>query len=324
MHLDRRTWRELILAAHKPERAFIIVNPKAKNGRAGKEWKSLEQVIREEYQAEFHAEFTNAPLHATTLARQSLKDGYELVVALGGDGLINEVVNGFFEGGKPVNPNAVLGILPFATGADFVKTVGTPFEFRGAVKQLNALSTKLCDVGLISADGLDGQQIRRYFINIAEFGVGAEVVARVNRTTKMFGGKTSFTWSILRTMPFYRNKIVSYSIDKGEETKACMNNVTVANGRFYGAGLQPAPEAQLDDGLFDVAVIGDIGFLKGAMNLSKLRDGTYLKLPYVSFRRGKTVSARCEERVLIEADGEVVGRLPATFDVVPAAIKVLV
>ena len=312
------------MATQKPERAFIIVNPKAKNGRAGKEWNSLEQVIREEYRGEFHAELTKAPLHATTLARQALKEGYQFVVALGGDGTINEVVNGFFEAGKPVNSQAILGILPFATGADFVKTVEIPIEFRAAVKRLNASSTKLCDVGLISADGLDGQDISRYFINSAEFGVGAEVVARVNRTTKMFGGKASFTWSILRTMPFYRNKTVHYSIDNGEEIKACMNNVTVANGRFYGAGLQPAPEAQLDDGLFDVAVIGDIGFHVAAKNMSKLRDGTYLKLPYVTFRRGKTVSARSDDQVLIEADGELIGRLPATFDVIPAAIKVLV
>jgi YegS/Rv2252/BmrU family lipid kinase len=308
----------------KSERAFIIVNPKAKNGSAGKEWGSLEKVIKEEYHGEFRAEFTNAPLHAITLARQALKEGYELVVAVGGDGVINEVVNGFFEAGHPVNSGSTLGILPFATGSDFVKTVEIPNDFREAVKRLNGSSNKLCDVGLISAYGLDGQRINRYFINIAEFGVGAEVVARVNRTTKMFRGKASFTWAILRTMPFYRNRVVSYSIDKAEEVKACMNNATVANGRFYGAGLQPAPEAQLDDGLFDVAVIGDIGFLQGAKNLSKLRDGTYLKLPYVSFRRGKTVSATCDEQVLIEADGEVVGKLPATFDIVPAAIKVRV
>ena len=298
------------------------MNPKAKNGQVEKEWPELERTIKEEYHGEFRAEFTNAPLHATSLTRQALKENYEFIVALGGDGLINEVVNGFFDGGRPVNPQTVLGILPFATGADFVKTVGISQVFRDAVKHLNGLSARVCDVGLISSDGLDGRPVVRYFINVAECGVGAEVVERVNRTTKMFGGRASFTWSILRTMPFYRNKTVSYSVDKGQETEACINNLIVANGRFFGAGLQPAPEAQIDDGLFDVPVIGDIGFLKGAGNLGKLRDGTYLKLPYVTFRRGKSVSARCAERVLIEADGEVIGRLPATFDLIPAAIRI--
>jgi YegS/Rv2252/BmrU family lipid kinase len=309
------------LASYDSQRAFIVVNPKAKNGKAEKEWPQLEQTIRDEYHGEFHAEFTAASLHATTLARQALREGYEFIVALGGDGLISEVVNGFFDGGKPVNSQAVFGILPFATGADFVKTVGIPLNFREAVKRLNDSSTRPCDLGLISSDSLDSGQVVRYFINVAECGVGAEVVDRVNRTTKMFGGRASFTWSILRTMPFYRNKAMFYSIDKGQETEACVNNLIVANGRFFGAGLQPAPEAQIDDGLFDVAVIGDIGFLKGAGNLGKLRDGTYLKLPYVSFRRGKSVSARCEERVLIEADGEVIGKLPANFDLIPAAIR---
>jgi YegS/Rv2252/BmrU family lipid kinase len=312
------------LTNQKSQRAFIVVNPKAKNGRAEKEWPKLEQVIREEYHGEFHAEFTTAPLHAASLTRKALREGYELIAALGGDGIINEVVNGFFEGGRPVNPQAILGILPFATGSDFVKTVRIPRDFRAAVKRLNGFGASLCDVGLISSDGLDGRQVVRYFINVAECGVGAEVVERVNRTTKIFGGQASFTWSILRTMPFYRNKTISYSVDKSQETEARINNLIVANGRFFGAGLQPAPEAQIDDGLFDVAVIGDIGFVKGARNLGKLRDGTYLKLPYVSFRRGKSVSARCAEHVLIEADGEVVGRLPATFDLLPAAIKLRV
>ena len=310
--------------AVKSQRAFIIVNPKAKNSRAEREWPELERAIKEEYRGEFHTEFTSAPLHAVSLTRKALGEEYELIVALGGDGLINEVVNGFFDGGWPVNPQATLGILPFATGADFVKTVSIPMDFRAAVRRLNGSSAILCDIGLISSDGLDDRQVVRYFINVAECGVGAEVVDRVNRTTKMFGGRASFTWSILRTMPFYRNKTMTYSIDKNKETEACINNLIVANGRFFGAGLQPAPDAKLDDGLFDVAVIGDIGFAKGVRNLGKLRDGTYLKLPYVSFGRGKSVSVRCAERVLIEADGEVVGRLPATFDLVPGAIKVRV
>jgi YegS/Rv2252/BmrU family lipid kinase len=311
----------IMLTTQNRERAIVIVNPKAKNARAGKEWPSLERVVREEYHGEFHVEFTDAPLHATDLTRQALKEGYEMIVAVGGDGIINEVVNGFFEGAAPINPQAILGILPFATGSDFVKTVGIPGNFRAAVKRLNAQSVKSCDLGLISAEGLDGKHVDRYFINIAEFGVGAEVVERVNRTTKMFRGKASYTWSILRTMPFYRNKTIFYSIDNGPETEVCMSNATVANGRFYGAGLQPAPEAQLDDGLFDIAIIGDIGFMTGAKNLGKLRDGTYLNLPYVRFQRGKSVSARCNEPVLIEADGEVVGRLPATFNLLPLAIK---
>jgi len=309
------------LTSQKARRAFIVVNPKAKNGKAEKEWPELEQAIKKDYHGEFHAEFTTAPLHATALTRQALKEDYELVVALGGDGLINEVVNGFFDSGRPVNPDAILGILPFATGADFVKTVGIPMDFKAAVTRLNGLSASPCDLGLISSEGLDGQPAVRYFINVAECGVGAEVVDRVNRTTKRLGGKASFTWGILRTMPFYRNKTMIYGIDKGDETEARVSNLIVANGRFYGAGLQPAPDAQIDDGLFDIVVIGDIGFLEGARNLGKLRDGTHIKLPYVTVRRGKSVSARCSEEVLIEADGEVVGKLPATFDIKPSAIK---
>jgi YegS/Rv2252/BmrU family lipid kinase len=231
-------------------------------------------------------------------------------------------VNGFFEQGKLTNPDATLGVLPFATAADFIKTVGIPRDFREAVKRLDSPSSRLCDVGLISCEGLDGQPITRYFINVAEFGVGADVVDRVNRTTKRFGGTVSFTWGILRTIPFYRNKTTSYSIDMGPETEARINNLVIANGRFYGAGLKPAPNAEIDDGLFDISIIGDVGLFESVTSLGKLRDGTYLDLPKVTSLRGTSVSARCSERVLIEADGEVVGKLPATFELLPSAIRI--
>jgi len=308
----------------KSERAFIVVNPRAKNGRAGEEWPELERIILDEYHGEFHFEFTSAPLHATALTRQALRDGYDVVVSLGGDGLVNEVVNGFFEERRATNPNATLGVLPFATGADFVKTVGIPRDFREAVRHLDAASTRSCDLGLISCESVDGQPLARYFINVAEFGVGADVVDRVNRTTKRFGGKVSFTWGILRTIPFYKNKIISYTIDKAAETEARLNNFIVANGRYFGAGLKPAPNAEIDDGLFDISIIGDMGLFESVSNLGKLRDGTYLENPHVSSKRGTQVSARCSKPVLIEADGEVIGKLPATFNLLPAAIKVRV
>jgi YegS/Rv2252/BmrU family lipid kinase len=310
------------VTSQRSERAFIIVNPKAQNGKAGREWPELERIIKDEYHGQFHAEFTSGPLHAITLAKQALRERYDLVVALGGDGLLNEVVNGFLEQGKVTNPNATLGVLPFATAADFIKTVGIPRDFREAVKRMDSSSSKLCDVGLISCESLDGQPITRYFINVAEFGVGADVVDRVNRTTKRFGGTVSFTWGILRTIPFYRNKTTSYSIDKGAETEARINNLVIANGRFYGAGLKPAPNAEIDDGLFDISIIGDVGLFESVTSLGKLRDGTYLDLPKITSLRGTSVSARCSERVLIEADGEVVGKLPATFELLPSAIRI--
>ncbi len=187
---------------------------------------------------------------------------------------------------------------------------------------MDGSSSQPCDVGLISFESLDGRPITRYFINVAEFGVGADVVDRVNRTTKRFGGKTSFMWGILRTIPFYRNKTVTYSIDQAAETEARINNLVVANGRFYGAGLKPAPNALIDDGLFDVSIIGDMGVFESISSLGKLRDGTYLDLPKVKFQRGTMISARCSQVMLIEADGEVVGKLPAKFELLRSATRI--
>jgi diacylglycerol kinase (ATP) len=179
-------------------------------------------------------------------------------------------------------------------------------------------------LGRCTFTGLDGEQQSRFFINIADFGSGGAVVDKVNRTTKVFGGQTSFLWGILTTLPTYKNKLTKYRIDDGPEEEQVLNTFIVANGRFYGGGLKPAPNAQLDDGLFDIVSIGDVGFLEAVSSLGKFRKGTYLEIPKVTFSKGKTVVASSEETQLVEMEGEVVGRLPARFEMLPKAMKIIV
>jgi YegS/Rv2252/BmrU family lipid kinase len=273
---------------------------------------------------DYDVRFTERHGYGTSLVSEAIKDGYELIVAVGGDGTINEAVNGFFDKGKPLNPEAALALMSIGTGSDFVKTLEfptTPFE---AAERIRSGKVWTVDLGKCSFVGLDGEQRSRFFINIAGFGSEGAVVDKVNRTTKAFGGSVSFVLAILTTFLTYKNKLTKYRIDDSPEEEKILNTFAVANGRFYASGTKAAPNAQLDDGLFGIISIGDIGFLTLVSNLGKFRNGTYLEDPRVSFWRGTTVVASSEETQLVEMDGEVVGRLPARFEMLPKAMKLVV
>jgi YegS/Rv2252/BmrU family lipid kinase len=305
-------------------KTVLIVNPRSANGEVGKNWTRIDQEIRRGLGTDYDVIFTEQQSHATDLTREAIKDGYELVIAVGGDGTINETVNGFFQDGKPLNREAAMAVMSIGTGSDFVKTLEyptTPFE---TAQRIRSGKVWLVDLGKCSFVGLDGTEQSRLFINIADFGSGGAVVDKVNRTTKAFGGQLSFLWGILTTLPTYKNKLTKYRIDDSPEEEKVLNTFVVANGRYAGGGLKPAPDAQLDDGLFDIVSIGDVGFLKAVSSLGKLRNGRHLGMPEVSFWRGKTVSASSEETQLVEMEGEVVGRLPARFEMLPRAMKIIV
>ena len=302
----------------------LIVNPKSASGTTGRKWEQINQEIRRGLGIDYDVKFTERQGHATSLTAEAIKDGCELIVAVGGDGTINEVVNGFFDREKPLNRKAALAVMSIGTGSDFVKTLEfpiTPYEAAGRIRLGKPWTI---DLGRCVFTGLDGEQRSRFFINIADFGSGGAVVDKVNRTTKVFGGQISFLWGILTTLPTYKNKLTKYRIDDGPEEQKVLNTFVVANGRYYGGGLKPAPNAQLDDGLFEIVSIGDVGFFEAISSLGKFRKGTYLDIPKVAFSKGKTVVADSEETQLVEMEGEVVGRLPARFEMLPKAMKIIV
>jgi diacylglycerol kinase (ATP) len=312
------------MSGSRARKTAFVVNPRSANGTTGKNWTRINQEIKRGLRTDYDVRFTERQGHGTTLASEAIKDGYELIVAVGGDGTINEVVNGFFEKGKPLNPEAALALMSIGTGSDFVKTLEfptTPFEAADRIRSGNVWTV---DLGKCSFVGLDGEQRSRFFINIAGFGVEGAVVDKANRTTKAFGGPVSFLWAILTTFLAYKNKLTKYRIDDSPEEEKILNTFAVANGRFYAGGTKAAPNAQLDDGLFDIISVGDVGFLTLVSKLGKFRKGTYLEDPRVSFWRGRTVVASSEETQLVEMEGEVVGRLPARFEILPKAMKLIV
>jgi YegS/Rv2252/BmrU family lipid kinase len=262
-------------------------------------------------------------MHAPSLVRDALGEGVSLIVAVGGDGTFNEVVNGFFEDGRAVNPEARLAIVPVGTGSDLRRTLSVPADVEAAARRIARGRSKTVDVGLATYRDREGEVRQRHFVNVADFGAGGAVVDKVNRTTKVFGGRISFLWAILTTLPKYRNTRVRYRGD-GQQGDLVMNNFVVANGRYFGGGLMPAPHAEMDDGLLDVVIIGDITFKEARRNLGRLRRGEHLSLPQVTHFRAATVETECLDPALLDLDGEMVGSNPTRFAVLPRTLRILV
>ena len=279
-------------------------------------------MIQDNYRGPFDVELTLHRGHATELSRNAVEAGYETVVAVGGDGTFNEVLNGLIGDPPGSCPDTALGLLPLGTGNDFVRTLGVPRQFDRAVRSLNRDETTLIDVGRVRASGPGGAPAVRYFMNVADVGSGGAVAAKLNSTTKVFGPQVSTMWAIVSTIVRFKNPTITFSIDDGVEERAVINDLVLANAMYFGGGLKPAPDARIDDGLLDVVTLGDFGFLESLMNLPRLKRGTHLTHPKVRSYRSKKIHARADEEVLVEVDGEVLGSLPATFEILPRALRI--
>lgn len=301
----------------------IVVNPHSANGRTGKIWNVIEAEIRKHI-PEFDAAFTAAPDDATEIARRALLEGSDFIVVVGGDGTINEVVNGFFDGGRLIHKGAVLGIICIGTGADFVKTLGIPRTIPEAAAVLGRKNFVRCDVGCIRCRNRSGGEIERYFINIADFGIGGEVVDRVNRTTKIFGGFVSFFIGMLRAALSYKNQPVEIVIDDKPIGERITKNIVVANGQYFGGGMRIAKDARPDDGLFEVIILGDLSMIENLRMLRRMYSGDIIGVNKVERFQARTLKATASGRVLLDVDGEQIGMLPASFEILPACISVKV
>jgi diacylglycerol kinase (ATP) len=313
-----------MLSAMATARTVVMVNPFSQGGRTKERWPKMERIIRDQI-GPFETLMTSAPREATTLTREALRQGADLVVAVGGDGTINEVVNGFFEGDRPLRPESAFGILSAGTGGDFVRTLGIPRELESAARLLHQVPARPLDVGRLCYTSADGKETVRHFINIASFGISGLVDRYVNQSKKSFGGTLSFAWATLKAGARYENAEVLISFDGGTPRRGLIYNVAVANGRYFGGGMKVAPGARLDDGLFDIVTISDIHFSDLLLRGADIYSGRHLKNPKVKVIRARRVEAeplRKGSEVLLEVDGEQVGRLPARFEVIPAGLLV--
>ncbi|MBL8920612.1 MAG: diacylglycerol kinase family lipid kinase [Myxococcaceae bacterium] len=303
-------------------KTFFVVNPKSANGATGKRWGELSATIARSLQ-DFGVEFTQRPMDAARITTNALKAGYECIVAIGGDGTINEVTNGFFENGKAVNPNAALGVLPRGTGGDFRKTFGWTTDLDEAVQRLKTPDTRPFDVGLCEYVNHQGQKESRYFANILSFGVSG-LVDREVASMKGFGGRLGFSLASLRALTRYRDRAVRLSFDGGPSKALPVTVVAFGNGQYFGGGMKVTPNANVSDGLFDVTIWSGYSLSDFVFKQGGIYKGTHLSFPGTQARQCREAVCEADDEVLIDCDGEQPGRLPCRVTLLPAAIRLKV
>lgn len=300
--------------------AFVIVNPASAGGRTARTWPALAARLRA-LGLDFESAFTTGPGQATELARQALDRGHELIVAAGGDGTISETAGGFFEAGEPIPTRARLGILPTGTGGDFRRTFGIETGVEAAARTLLHGVPRAIDAGRVTFAAEGGRRVLP-FVNIADAGYGGEVVHRVNRGPKF--GPATFKVAALRSLLAYRNAPMVVVVD-GERHELRAQQVVVANCQYFGGGMRMAPMADPGDGLLDVILVGDVSVLETLRGLREVTRGTHLHAgnPKWSQHRARRVEVSSPVPVRLDVDGEQPGMLPATFEVVPAALTLM-
>jgi YegS/Rv2252/BmrU family lipid kinase len=302
---------------------FFIVNPQSGSGRTGKRWVEVHaQIARKLPRPEYV--FTKEPLDAAKIASGALKEGYDCIVAVGGDGTVNEVVNGFFDCGAPINPRATLAVVPQGTGGDFRKTFGWDLSARSAIERLTGNGAVPIDIGLAEYVSDSGQTERRYFANVCSFGASGVVDREVKVSPKVLGGKVSFVWASLKALIKYSDQRVRLSVDDHPAEELRVTAVSVANGRYFGGGMCVAPNAEPSDGLFDVTIWSGFGLADFVLKSKALYSGTHIRLPGTRCLRCRTLKGESDQEVLIDLDGEPVGRLPCRMTLLPQAIRLKV
>ncbi len=281
-----------------------IINPHAGGSYAAEIYQSVLEQFRE-YDIVSH--LTKGPGDATQLAREAVQKGSDYILCIGGDGTLNEVVQSL------AHSSTILVPISAGTGSDFVKTLG--FKDLDSVKAaMKEGNYREIDLGLAVRN-----QEKRFFLNILEIGFGASVMKRVNSRKKTRGG-FSFTSSVLALLPFFRPFNVEIEVN-GEDHKLELAEMVVANGRYFGGGMLAAPDAELDDGLFDIHVVAGVGKMQMISKLGKLRNGTYVRDPTVRSFKSNNLDVRGAAPV--ELDGEDFGELPLKITLVERCLRVI-
>jgi diacylglycerol kinase (ATP) len=245
-------------------------------------------------------------------------DGFELLVVVGGDGSVNEVVNGI--AGRD---GVELAMIARGTGWDFARSLALPHKADRAIDVALHGETRAIDLGRVTYHGWSGGEEQAWFANVASVGMTGAIAQRANDTSKALGGKVSYVWATFAVFARWTNGEVTVTVDS-ETRRSRMHDVVVANGAYIGGGMKICPEADASDGQFDVLLIGDLAKRDLLLTLPKTFRGTHLPHPKAELLRGVNVTVEAPEPLPLQLDGEQPGTTPVRFELVPQALRVRV
>lgn len=300
---------------------LVIVNPNAGKRKGRKDWSHIATLLAVN-KIDYYAVFTERPRHAIEITIKGIADGYRKIVAVGGDGTMNEVVNGVFTQDTVASSEITLGIITVGTGNDWGRMFGIPSDYEGAVSLLRKNETCESDAG-VAEYMCDKGKGKRYFINIAGLGFDAVVVKRTNiQKERGRTGKAIYFYNLLRSLLFYTHTHTDVIIDGKLLTNQTFT-ISLGIGRYSGGGMRQTPNAIHDDGLFDITIIKRMRKGEIIRSLKKLYDGTILDHPKIEGHTGRNILINSTPPIHLEADGESLGYSPIEFNIIPRAVNVI-
>jgi len=300
----------------------IVVNPVAGTGKAKRVAQSLVQKIRSNSVFDVDVTFTKEKNDAVFITRKAIAEGASMIIAVGGDGTINEVVNGFYIDGNPINPACELGVLNCGTGGGFAKNLFGTKSMEQQIEIIFQPASLTMDLGCITYRDSSGRTVRRLFVNECQTGIGSKVAEIVGKSSKIFGGTIAFGIAATVQAIVFNPQVVKLEYDNEPFQEFRLIGLVVGNGQECAGGMKLTPDAKLNDGLFDVLSIFDMNIYRRLLSFSKVYSGKHILAPYCSVKRCKKLKIISDSEITIEADGEVLGNSPFEIEVLPAAISV--
>jgi YegS/Rv2252/BmrU family lipid kinase len=309
-------------------RTCLIVNPRSAGGATARRMAEIGAAADRQL-ASWDLRRTEGPEHATELCREALEQGFDAVVAVGGDGTANEVVNGFFDEGEPLDVTTDFAVVPAGTGCDLIKTLRMPRSLDESFAMVEAGEGRPMDVFRVRYIDHEGTPSVRMGLNVSGIGMAGDVVARANRSSKRFGGRVTFLGATLATLRHAKPAMLwlRWTDAEGEdqEWRGMHLNTFLANGEYAGGGMWLGKGAEVDDGLFECTLIPDLPLLDLARGLPHLYTGETARMPGVLRFRASRVEFRVEgeQQILFDVDGEQPGRLDASWEMLPRSMRVI-
>ncbi|MGB1205902.1 MAG: diacylglycerol/lipid kinase family protein [Chitinophagales bacterium] len=299
---------------------FVVVNPQSGSGRGKKFWKKKAEKKLIKANIAYQAKLTTYQGHAIVLVTEAIRNGFRKIIAVGGDGTYNEVVNGIFLQQHTKTEHITLAVLAIGTGNDWIKTMNIPKNVDKAIDIIQHGVPYMQDIGLASYHK-KGKKYQRYFLNVAGIGFDAYIAQNIEASGKRFG-KFSYLTELILGMFKYKNSLIHIK-NETVDTEERIFMMAVGLCQYFGDGMRIAPNAIPNDGLFDITLIKDVTKMDVVKELRYLYNGNFQN-PKIETSRTDFISVDSKEDVYLQLDGEVLGVCPIAFEIIPSSLKVLV
>jgi YegS/Rv2252/BmrU family lipid kinase len=304
------------------QRWLAIINPNAGKRKGQRDWHKIESTL---FKAgiEFKPVFTAAKEHAISITQEHILQGFRNFIVIGGDGTLNEVVNGIFLQDNVPTKDFILAMIPVGTGNDWCRSFEIPFKYKQAIKLIKKRKTHWQDVGLVQFYNSETPK-QRYFVNVAGMGYDAIVAAKTNKDKEQGkGGTLLYLKNLFTSLVFYKHTQTVLKVDHDQTYRHKTFSLSVGIGKYNGGGMKQLPLAEVNDGLFDVTLIKKLGKLTVLKEVKNLYDGSFIHHPKVETFRGKNLLIESEPHITLEVDGESLGHSPFRFEIIPSSLQVV-